>query len=192
MAKIYRTAQGRSLDIERLRLQNELVPAIGNMRVNARGDQLGPGGKVVKNREQMIDEHYQNNISTKTKKNVAEADIIPTKGGKSKRVEKFEPGNILPDPVIVAPAEKKEIPEVDDFVDPEVNSLVQEPEVNSPVQEPEVNLPPVQEPKVDISKPEPKPVASVAAGEKSIKGGLARAVAKTREYEEKKNKPKRI
>ncbi len=173
MAKIYRTAQGRSLDIERLRLQNELVPAIGNMRVNARGDQLGPGGKVVKNREQMIDEHYQNNISTKPKKNVAEADIIPTKGGKSKRVEKFEPGNILPDPEIVAPEEKKEIPEVDDFVDPEVNS-------------------PVQEPKVEISKPEPKPVASVAAGEKSIKGGLARAVAKTREYEEKKNKPKRI
>ena len=38
MARSYRTAQGKSVDIEKLRLKNELVPAVGNMRVNARGD----------------------------------------------------------------------------------------------------------------------------------------------------------
>lgn len=59
MGKIYRTAQGREVDIERLKLQNEMVPALGNMKVNARGDQLGNGGKVLRTREQIMDEHYK-------------------------------------------------------------------------------------------------------------------------------------
>lgn len=59
MGKIHRTAQGRQLDMESLRLQNELVPALGNMRVNARGDQLGPGGKIIKTREMIMDEYYR-------------------------------------------------------------------------------------------------------------------------------------
>ena len=32
-----------------LRQRNELTPAVGNVRVNARGDELGPGGKIIKN-----------------------------------------------------------------------------------------------------------------------------------------------
>lgn len=36
----YRTAQGKQLDFEALRLQNEEVRAVGNMNVNARGDKL--------------------------------------------------------------------------------------------------------------------------------------------------------
>ena len=63
MGKLYRTAQGRTIDIEAIKLQNEMVPAIGNMRVNARGDQLGPGGKIIKTREMLMDEHYQSNIT---------------------------------------------------------------------------------------------------------------------------------
>jgi hypothetical protein len=31
------------------------------MRVNARGDQLGPGGKIVKTRNQIMKEYYQLN-----------------------------------------------------------------------------------------------------------------------------------
>ena len=67
MGKTYRSAQGKMIDMEALRLRNELVPAIGNMRVNARGDQLGPGGKIVKTREQIMAEHYESNIVKKTK-----------------------------------------------------------------------------------------------------------------------------
>ena len=58
MGKTYKTAQGRSIDFEKIRLQNELTPAIGNMRVNARGDQLGPGGKIVKNRDEVLRDYY--------------------------------------------------------------------------------------------------------------------------------------
>jgi hypothetical protein len=100
MGKIYRTAQGRQLDIEKLRLQNESVPAIGNMRVNARGDQLGPGGKVVKSREQMLDDHYKTNVSKRANNNAA--DEIPTKGGKAQKIDAFAPGKIEPDTIAVA------------------------------------------------------------------------------------------
>ena len=41
--RMYRTMQGRMVDIEKLRATNEGVRAIGNMNVNARGDVLGRG-----------------------------------------------------------------------------------------------------------------------------------------------------
>ena len=58
MAKIYRTAMGRQIDIDDLMLRNETVIAVGNRKVNARGDELGPGGKVVKTRDQIMKEYY--------------------------------------------------------------------------------------------------------------------------------------
>lgn len=59
MARIYKTAQGKPVDIDSLRLTNEETIAVGNMKVNARGDQLGPGGTIVKNRNQVMDQHYK-------------------------------------------------------------------------------------------------------------------------------------
>jgi hypothetical protein len=56
MASQHRTARGIPVDIDRLRLANETSIAVGNMRVNARGDQLGPGGKIVKTRAQILAE----------------------------------------------------------------------------------------------------------------------------------------
>jgi ribosomal protein S17E len=57
----HRTMQGREVDMEKLMRQNELMPAIGNVRVNARGDELGPGGKIIKKREDVLAEYYENN-----------------------------------------------------------------------------------------------------------------------------------
>ena len=51
--------QGRMVDIDKLRAQNETVPAVGNMNVNARGDVIGQGGKIVKARESVMKEYYQ-------------------------------------------------------------------------------------------------------------------------------------
>ena len=52
--RMYRTMQGRMVDIEKLRAANESVQAVGNMNVNARGDVLGAGGQVVTPKEQII------------------------------------------------------------------------------------------------------------------------------------------
>ena len=58
MPKIYRTMQGDQIDIEALFQKNELAIAVGNMQANARGDELGAGGAIVKTREQKAREYY--------------------------------------------------------------------------------------------------------------------------------------
>ena len=57
--KIHRTARGATIDMESLRLANEDTIAVGNMKVNARGDELGFGGSIVKTRKEVIDATYK-------------------------------------------------------------------------------------------------------------------------------------
>ena len=57
----YKTMQGKEIDFERLMRENELMPAIGNMKVNARGDELGPGGQIKRTRESIVADYYENN-----------------------------------------------------------------------------------------------------------------------------------
>lgn len=63
--KVYRTANGRTVDMDLLRQKNELTPAVGNARVNARGDQLGPGGKIVRSREEILKDFYDQSENSK-------------------------------------------------------------------------------------------------------------------------------
>lgn len=56
--KVHRTANGKIVDMDLLRQKNELTPAVGNSRVNARGDELGPGGKIVRKREDILKDFY--------------------------------------------------------------------------------------------------------------------------------------
>ena len=57
--KVYTTSNGRVVDMDLLRQKNELTPAVGNVRVNARGDELGPGGKITRTREQVLADFYK-------------------------------------------------------------------------------------------------------------------------------------
>ena len=59
--KIYRSMQGKVVDLEKLSAKHELTPAIGNASVNARGDELGPGGKIIRKREDVMAEYYSKN-----------------------------------------------------------------------------------------------------------------------------------
>jgi len=59
MSNKYRTAHGKQLDIDKLRLVNEKTIAVGNMKVNARGDQLGQGGKIVATRNELMKQQYK-------------------------------------------------------------------------------------------------------------------------------------
>jgi hypothetical protein len=56
--KTYRSMRGKAVDMDLLMKKNELTPAVGNAKVNARGDRLGPGGQIVKKREDLIKEYY--------------------------------------------------------------------------------------------------------------------------------------
>ena len=48
--------QGIELDMNKLINQNELTVAVGNVKVNARGDELGPGGRIIRKREDVLRE----------------------------------------------------------------------------------------------------------------------------------------
>jgi hypothetical protein len=56
--KTYRTMQGKEIDLDKLRMKNELTLAVGNVRMNARGDELGPGGKIIRKREDKMAEYH--------------------------------------------------------------------------------------------------------------------------------------
>jgi hypothetical protein len=58
MTKIHKTARGKIVDMDKIKLSNEQVTAVGNMKVNARGDQLGAGGQVIAGRNQVMDRVY--------------------------------------------------------------------------------------------------------------------------------------
>jgi|SRR6056300_1607695 chorismate mutase len=62
--KVYKTMQGKTIDMDLLRKRNELTPAVGNAKVNARGDELGPGGKIIKKREDVLADYYRDNPNT--------------------------------------------------------------------------------------------------------------------------------
>lgn len=72
--KVYKSMQGKEVDIDKLRMRNEMTLAVGNARVNARGDELGAGGKIIRKREDVMSEYHKNHpdtVPTKAKPVVA-------------------------------------------------------------------------------------------------------------------------
>ena len=60
---IYRTAQGRLVDMGAMFLQNEKTRAVGNMKVNARGDHIDSQNKVIAPRTQQATKNYNTQAS---------------------------------------------------------------------------------------------------------------------------------
>ena len=61
MGRTYTSVRGKEIDMEKLSLRNEKTLAVGNMRVNARGDELGEGGNIIRTREQVLQDYYAQN-----------------------------------------------------------------------------------------------------------------------------------
>ena len=104
--KIYRTAQGKQIDLDLLIKRNELPPAIGNARVNARGDELGPGGQILRSREEVIKDYY-NGITPVDDEPVKKTSSDPTDA-------EIEMMNEFDDEEVVKEQPKKEIEWVED------------------------------------------------------------------------------
>ena len=52
--KQYRTAMGKTVDMGALMIQNEQTRAVGNMGVNARGDQIDSINRVISKKNQQV------------------------------------------------------------------------------------------------------------------------------------------
>ena len=61
MGKVYTSVRGKEIDMEKLSLKNETAPAVGNAKLNARGDEIGPTGQIIRTREQILQDYYAAN-----------------------------------------------------------------------------------------------------------------------------------
>lgn len=96
MSKIYRSAMGKPVDMDVIRLSNEKTIAIGNMNTNAQGDELGPGGKVVKTRAQIMQEYHK--LNTPVANETPVQNSIP--------VDDTDDGDFVPEPLPVTTKKK--------------------------------------------------------------------------------------
>lgn len=64
--KIYKTAQGKRVDMSALAAKNETVRAVGNMKVNARGDTIDGFGRVVTPATQRVNEMYSKTVGNRS------------------------------------------------------------------------------------------------------------------------------
>jgi hypothetical protein len=62
----YRSAQGRSVDMAALAAKNEKTRAVGNMKVNARGDTIDSTGKVIKPVTAKVTDQYARTVSNRS------------------------------------------------------------------------------------------------------------------------------
>jgi hypothetical protein len=67
--QVYRSANGKQVDMGALRLQNEKVRAVGNMKVNARGDQVDDMNRVITTKPEQVNKQYKKQVVT-TKNNI--------------------------------------------------------------------------------------------------------------------------
>lgn len=66
--KVYKSANGKPVDLGALLLQNEGTRAVGNMKVNARGDRIDENGKIISNRSEQVNKNINKTVAQPTNK----------------------------------------------------------------------------------------------------------------------------
>lgn len=83
-SKIYKSAMGRTVDMGALMLENENTRAVGNMKVNARGDLLNDANKVVETKNKQVQRHYQRQVTN----TIEQVPTTSTKAAKQQHAQK--------------------------------------------------------------------------------------------------------
>ena len=129
---VYRSMNGKEVDMNKLININELTPAVGNMRVNARGDELGPGGQIIKKREDVVSEHYatagsaahSSGRSTSPVADVVAPVVAPVVAAAKKTTTRTKKEEVVIDAPLTA-AEQEMLDEADDWVEDADGNFVQ-------------------------------------------------------------------
>jgi hypothetical protein len=183
-SKVYKSAQGRSVDLGTIMLQNEHVRAVGNMNVNARGDKLDSNNQVIDTKPRQIQRQ------TARTTNVS-ADPVQTSSTRARKARKRAPvdaqintqGGAAQAPAAVAPAPAAPAPAA-------VAPAVVAPASPAPAPaQPRVEAAPVvEEAPVVVAAP---PAQNVAPVPRVLEGGLAGAIARQREIKQELDKTRR-
>lgn len=63
--RTYKSSRGKVVDLGALIAKNETVRAVGNMKVNARGDTIDSQGRIVAPASQKVNEYYSKTVVNK-------------------------------------------------------------------------------------------------------------------------------
>ena len=100
-SRTYRTAQGKTVDLGQLILQNENVRAVGNMNVNARGDRLDSSNKVIDSKNQQVQRQHQRQIASNVSDQPVHTSNIHAR--RPKKVEEIKTTPIDTTPIDITP-----------------------------------------------------------------------------------------
>jgi len=170
-SRIYRSANGKPIDMGQLLSQNEDVRAVGNMGVNARGDKIDKNNKSTVTRNQRVNQHYRKQIQNQV------VDVPPS------------PNTVTN--TIAVPEHTNSIDGLDNELETVNNKEVEQKtvtveEMNQTVKETAVKN--FKQSVVEEVAEEPVVEAPKASPKKKKTGGLASAIAKAREVEKVKLK----
>jgi len=104
---IKRTNRGATIDMDALIANSGPASiAVGNMRVNAKGDRIGSGGSVVQKNEDRVRDHYRDNVRVTDTKTSIKGTPPPAAPVAKKKVVP----DVAPEPEeFAAPAEQEAV-----------------------------------------------------------------------------------
>lgn len=109
MANVHYSYRGQPVDMDALAKKFEKEIALGNARMNAKGDIVGKGGKIIKTREQQLAEYKEANAPIKIGKvNISNEEIDLN--------DVVEAKPVLKRPEVEGGKRKKKVQEVSDFI----------------------------------------------------------------------------
>ena len=168
--KIYRSSQGKSVDLGALLLQNEQVRAVGNMGVNARGDRINIQNKVIDRKNKISQRAYN--------KQIGPQDVPPQPYPEP--IEDVVPASpIAPDPFELQERNKKENEEFK--AKRKTANKAKKSNVKATVPTPATTPTPPPPPPPPVPEPTPEPVKEPEPTVNKPKtGGLADAIARAK------------
>jgi hypothetical protein len=172
-SKVYRSAQGKSVDLGTIMLQNEHVRAVGNMNVNARGDKLDSNNQVIDTKPRQIQRQ------TARTTNVS-SEPVHTSAVKVRKSRKQTRATAAPHPAeqVAQPAQQRSQPEARSVHTPQ-----------QPQPTPVAPVPVIDPTPTPVSAPLAQEIAAPAA--KIPEGGLAAAIARNRAVTQELDKTRR-
>jgi len=73
----YKTAQGKIIDMAALAAKNEKTRAVGNMKVNSRGDTIDAQGRVIKTVTSKVNDSYNKTVGNRSAQPVRRTQKAP-------------------------------------------------------------------------------------------------------------------
>ena len=192
--KVYRSSQGKSVDLGALLLQNETVRAVGNMGVNARGDRIDIKNKIIDTKVKQSQRAYNKQIGPQDDIPQSFAppvtNVVPTQPiapdpyelqeRNDKEHNAFKAQRKAEKQVAKANTARKTVAKKT----PVITEKILDVEATAPVQPVTPPPPPPPPPPSPVVEPTPEPVKELEPTVQKKTGGLADAIAKAKKIKQ--------